>query len=66
MGDYSPIFTFYIMKKTSNFKMPKSLKIMLASMDKSKRQYYKDKSIAALLEPVIEFKKKRREDPKDE
>ena len=46
--------------------MPKSLKIMLASMDKSKRQYYKDKSIAALLEPVIEFKKKKREEPKDE
>ncbi len=46
--------------------MPRSLKIMLANMDKPKRQHYKDKSIAALLEPVIEFKKKRREEPKDE
>jgi len=54
------------MKKTSNFKMPRSLKIILANMDKPKRQFYKDKSIAALLEPKIEFKKKRREETKDE
>jgi hypothetical protein len=54
------------MKKTSNFKMPKSLKVMLANMDKPQRQFYKDKSIAALLEPVIEFKRKRKEEIKDE
>jgi hypothetical protein len=50
------------MKKTSNFKMPKSLKIALANMDKSKRKEYKDRSIAAILEPVIEFRKKKKEE----
>ena len=54
------------MKKTSNFKMPKSLKIALANTDKSKRKHYKDQCIAALLEPVIEFKKKRKEESKDD
>ena len=66
MGACPPFLTDYIMKKTSNFKMPRSLKIILANMDKPKRQFYKDKSIAALLEPKIEFKKKRREETKDE
>jgi hypothetical protein len=66
MGVYPPFLNHYIMKKTSNFKMPKSLKIMLTGMDKEKRQHYKDKSIAALLEPKIEFKKKRKEETKDE
>jgi hypothetical protein len=54
------------MKRTSNFKMPKSLKIALINMDKSQRKEYKDRSIAAILEPVIEFKKKRREEKSDE
>jgi hypothetical protein len=54
------------MKKTSNFKMPKSLKIALTIIDKSKRKHYKDQYIAALLEPVLEFKKKKREESKDE
>ena len=66
MGASPPFLNYYIMKKTSNFKMPKSLKVMLANMDKPQRQYYKDKSIAALLEPVIEFKRKRKEETKDE
>ena len=42
--------------------MPKSLKIALINMDKSQRKEYKDRSIAAILEPVIEFKKKRKEE----
>lgn len=46
--------------------MPKSLKIALAITDKPKRKHYKDQCIAALLEPVIEFKKKKREESKDE
>lgn len=54
------------MKKTSNFKMPKSLKITLINMDKEKRKDYKEKSIAALLEPRIEFKKKKKEEVSDE
>ena len=39
---------------------------MLATMDKPKRQFYKDKCISALLEPKIEFKKKRKEGQSDE
>lgn len=54
------------MKKTSNFKMPKSLKIALATIENSKRKHYKDQYIAALLEPIIEFKKKKKEETKDE
>jgi hypothetical protein len=54
------------MKRTSNFKMPKSLKIALINMDKSLRKEYKDRSIAAILEPTIEFKKKKREEKSDE
>lgn len=46
--------------------MPKSLKIALANMDEPKRQHYKDKCIAALLEPKIEFKKKKREEQTSE
>jgi len=42
--------------------MPKSLKIALINMDKSQRKEYKDRCIAAILEPVIEFKKKKKEE----
>ena len=42
--------------------MSKTLKITLINMDKEKRKDYKDKSIAALLEPRIEFKKKKKEE----
>ena len=54
------------MKKTSNFKMSKSLKIALLNMDKEKSTDYKKQSIAALLEPRIEFKKKKKEDTTNE
>lgn len=46
--------------------MPKSLKITLINMDKEKRKDYKDKTIAALLEPRMEFKKKKKEETVDE
>lgn len=46
--------------------MPRSLKITLINMDDSKRKDYKDKSIAAILEPRIEIKKKKREETPNE
>jgi len=50
------------MKSTSNFKMKKTLKIILSSMTGDYKRDYKKEMIKAIIAPKIEFKKKHIED----
>ena len=54
------------MKSNSNFKMDKSLKILLSTMAKEEREDYKREMIKAIIAPRIEFKKKKKEETVDE
>jgi hypothetical protein len=48
------------MKSNSNFKMPKQLKCILASMERGEHKTnYRKAMIAAIITPKIDFKKKR-------
>lgn len=54
------------MKSNSNFKMDKSLKILLSNMSKKEKEDYKREMIQAIIAPKIEFKKKKKEGNVDE
>jgi hypothetical protein len=47
------------MKPNSNFKMNKTLKVMLANMERERKTNFRDAMISAIIAPKIEFKKKR-------
>jgi hypothetical protein len=48
------------MKPNSNFKMPKQLKSILASMEKGEHKTnYRKAMIAAIITPKVDFKKKK-------
>ena len=47
------------MKPNSNFKMSKSLKILLSSMETELKKDFRDAMIKAIITPKIEFKKKK-------
>lgn len=47
------------MKPNSNFKMSKSLKIILGGMDAEHKKNYRDAMIKAIITPKMEFKKKK-------
>ncbi len=54
------------MKSNSNFKMNKALKISLSSMSGERKRDYKQEMIKAIIAPRIEFKKKKKEETKDD
>lgn len=47
------------MKPNSNFKMSKSLKVLLSSMEREHKTNFRNAMIAAIIAPKIEFKKKK-------
>ena len=59
-------FWNFVMKSNSNFKMDKSLKILLSKMNKENREEYKREMIQAIIAPRIEFKKKKKEETQDD
>jgi hypothetical protein len=54
------------MKSNSNFKMDKSLKVLLSKMTKEHKEDYKREMIQAIIAPRIEFKKKKKEETQDD
>jgi len=50
------------MKSNSNFKMDKSLKVLLTKMNGEQKHNYKREMIKATIAPRIEFKKKKKEE----
>lgn len=50
------------MKSNSNFKMEKSLKVLLSKMSNERKHNYKREMINAIIAPRIEFKKKKKEE----
>ena len=56
----------FVMKPNSNFKMNKSLKVLLSKMTKEHKEDYKREMIQAIIAPRIEFKKKKKEETQDD
>jgi hypothetical protein len=54
------------MKPNSNFKMDKSLKVLLSGMTKEHKEDYKREMIRAIIAPRLEFKRKKKEESTDE
>ena len=54
------------MKPNSNFRMTKPLKVMLANMERERKNIYRDAMISAIIAPKLEFKKKKKEEVVDE
>ena len=54
------------MKPNQNFKMNKSLKILLSKMEGERKRDFKREMIKSIIAPRIEFKKKAKAETTDE